>query len=266
MKGIEVVKMIDTSRCTACRGCQVACKQWNEMPSFRTKNRGSYQNPPDLQWNTWTLIRFQEYEDGKGNFSWLFRKDGCMHCTDAACVKVCPSGALFHTEYGTVGVNSEKCIGCKECIAACPFDIPRWNPATDRITKCDLCYTRLQADQKPACVLSCPTGAIQIGDKNAMIAAAYKRVQVLGGDANVYGDKFVDGTHVIYVLQEKPSVYDELPEKPTVPASIIVWKDFLKPLSLLAAGGVIAGSFLHYLIHGPKSPDEDQDQKGGGES
>ncbi len=110
-----------------------------------------------------------------------------------------------------MGVNSEKCIGCKECIAACPFDIPRWNPATDRITKCDLCYTRLQADQKTRLRLSCPTGAIQIGDKNAMIAAAYKRVQVLGGDANVYGDKFVDGTHVLYVLQEKPSVYDELP-------------------------------------------------------
>ena len=96
-----------------------------------------------------------------------------------------------------------------------------------------------------------------------MIRKAHARVKELGGDANVYGDKFVDGTHVIYVLDEKPAVYEKLPLKPSVPLSIIVWKDLLKPLSLLAAGGVIAGSFLHYIIHGPKLPDEDQNQKGG---
>jgi len=261
----EYIKLIDVSKCTGCRGCQLACKQWNQMPARQTHNNGTYQNPPDLQWNTWTLIRFQEVSD-KDGVKWLFRKDGCMHCTDAACVKVCPSGALFHTEYGTVGVNQEKCIGCKECIAACPFDIPRWNRATDRITKCDLCLTRLQADLTPACVKACPTGALTFGEKSAMIKAAYKRAEELGEKATVYGDKFVDGTHVIYVLPEKVDVYEKLPKHPTVPASIIVWKDFLKPLSLLAAGGVIAGSFLHYLIHGPKSPDEDQDQKGGGAS
>jgi formate dehydrogenase iron-sulfur subunit len=260
----EYVKLIDVSKCTGCRGCQLACKQWNQMPARQTKNNGTYQNPPDLQWNTWTLIRFQEMSD-KDGVKWLFRKDGCMHCTDAACVKVCPSGALFHSEYGTVGVNQEKCIGCKECIAACPFDIPRWNRATDRITKCDLCLTRMQADLIPACIKACPTGALTFGEKKAMIKAAYKRAEELGEKATVYGDKFVDGTHVMYVLPEKVDVYDKLPKHPTVPLSIIAWKDFLKPLSLLAAGGVIAGSFLHYLIHGPKSPDEDQDQKGGGE-
>jgi formate dehydrogenase beta subunit len=261
----EYIKVIDVSKCTGCRGCQLACKQWNQMPARQTKNNGTYQNPPDLQWNTWTLIRFQEVAD-KDGLKWLFRKDGCMHCTDAACVKVCPSGALYHTEYGTVGLNQDKCIGCKECIAACPFDIPRWNRATDRIYKCDLCLSRIQADLNPACVKACPTGALTFGEKKAMTKAAYKRAEELGGNATVYGDKFVDGTHVLYVLPEKVDVYEKLPKKPSVPASIIVWKDFLKPLSLLAAGGVIAGSFLHYLIHGPKSPDEDQDQKGGGES
>ncbi|HOI74435.1 MAG TPA: 4Fe-4S dicluster domain-containing protein [Syntrophales bacterium] len=261
----EYIKLIDVSKCTGCRGCQLACKQWNQMPARQTKNNGSYQNPPDLQWNTWTLIRFQEVSD-KDGLKWLFRKDGCMHCTDAACVKVCPSGALYHTEYGTVGLNQEKCIGCKECIAACPFDIPRWNRATDRIYKCDLCLSRIQADLNPACVKACPTGALTFGEKKAMIKAAYKRAEELGEKASVYGDKFVDGTHVLYVLPEKVDVYEKLPKKPSVPASIIVWKDFLKPLSLLAAGGVVAGSFLHYLIHGPKSPDEDQNQKGGGES
>ena len=253
----ELIKMIDLSRCTACRGCQVACKQWNELPASKTKNWGSYQNPEGLEWNTWTLIRFQEYVDQKGTLKWLFRKDGCMHCTDAACVKVCPSGALYHTDFGSVGVKSELCIGCKECVAACPFDIPRYNSKTDKIYKCDLCPDRLAAGMPPACVLSCPTGALQIGPKDAMIKKAYKRAKELGGDASVYGDQFVDGTHVIYVLPEKVDVYEKLPENPSVPLSIIVWKDLLKPLSLLAAGGVLAGSFLHYIIHGPKTPDED---------
>ncbi len=261
----ELVKLIDTTRCTACRGCQVACKQWNEQPALRTKNRGSYQNPPDLQWNTWTLIRFQEHVDAKGNFKWLFRKDGCMHCTDAACIKVCPSGALRRTEYGTVGLDPAKCIGCKECISACPFDIPRYDRDTDKIRKCDLCESRLKANVLPACVLSCPTGALTIGPKEAMIKKAYARAEVLGGNANVYGDKFVDGTHVIYVLSEKPDVYDELPVHPRVPLSIIVWKDILKPLSLLAAGGVMAGSFLHYITHGPKTPDDEAGTREGGE-
>lgn len=258
----QKTKLIDISKCTGCRGCQLACKQWNRQPAAQTENYGTYQNPPDLQSNTWTLIRFQEIAE-KDGVKWVFRKDGCMHCTDAACVKVCPSGALQYTEYGTVALNNDRCIGCKECVVACPFDIPRYDRATDKITKCDLCLTRIQAALSPACVKACPTGALKFGDKGDMLKAAYKRAAQLGGNANVYGDKFVDGTHVLYVLPDKPGTYDKLPAKPSVPLSIIVWKDLLKPLSLLAAGGVIAGSFLHYIIHGPKLPDEDQNHKGG---
>ena len=110
-------------------------------------------------------------------------------------------------------------------------------------------------------MLSCPTGALTIGAKDTMIRKAHARVKELGGDANVYGDRFVGGTHVIYVLQEKPEVYDALPLKPRVPLSVIAWKDLLKPLSLVAAGGVLASSFLHYIIHGPKTPDEDGSHK-----
>ncbi|PKN60937.1 MAG: formate dehydrogenase subunit beta [Deltaproteobacteria bacterium HGW-Deltaproteobacteria-11] len=258
----QKTKLIDVSKCTGCRGCQLACKQWNQQPAAQTENYGTYQNPPDLQSNTWTLIRFQEIAD-KDSVKWLFRKDGCMHCTDAACVKVCPSGALHYTEYGTVGIHHERCIGCKECVTACPFDIPRYDRVTDKIYKCDLCLTRIQAALEPACVKACPTGALKFGDRADMLKLAYKRAAELGGNANVYGDKFVDGTHVLYVLQEKPSTYEKLPANPSVPLSIIAWKDLLKPLSLLAAGGVIAGSFLHYIIHGPKLPDEDQNHKGG---
>lgn len=259
----ELAILIDTTLCTACRGCQVACKQWNEMPGLRTRQTGTYQNPPDLQWNTWTLIRFQEYEDKKGNLQWLFRKDGCMHCTDAACVKVCPSGALHHTPLKTVGMNRDKCIGCKECVAACPFHVPKYSGTADKVYKCDMCYSRIKESQPPACVKSCLTGALTIGDKKAMIKKAYAKVKQLGGDANVYGDKFVDGTHVIYVLQYKPEVYDELPEKPSVPLSVVIWKDLFKPLSILAGGGVIAGSFIHYMLHGPKAPPPEGTNSGG---
>jgi len=190
-----------------------------------------------------------------------------MHCTDAACVKVCPTGALHYTEFGSVGLKEHLCIGCKNCVAACPFEVPKYDGSKDRIYKCDLCQTRLQADRKPACVLSCPTGALTIGRKDMMLKAAAKRVQQLGGDANVYGDRFVGGTHVLYILSEKPEVYDALPKSPSVPLSILVWKDFFKPVSLLAAGGILVGSFLHYLIHGPKLPDDagDAGKKEGGE-
>jgi formate dehydrogenase beta subunit len=266
MKATEIVKVIDTTLCSACRGCQVACKQWNELPGLKTEQKGSYQNPPDLQWNTQTLVRFQEYEDKNGKFQWLFRKEGCMHCTDAACVKVCPSGALHHTEFGSVGIKKNVCIGCKDCVSACPFEVPKYNKATDKMSKCDLCLTRLQANRQPACVKSCLTGALTIGPKDQMIKAAYARVKKLGGNANVYGDKFVGGTHVIYILSEKPEVYDKLPIDPKVPLSIMVWKDWLKPLGLLAGGGVLGASLLHYVLHGPKRPDpeiEDQRSEGG---
>ena len=256
----EKVKLIDVAKCTGCRGCQLACKQWNGLSAGQTVAAGTYQNPPDLQPNTWTLIRFQEVA-AKDGVKWLFRKDGCMHCTNAACVKVCPSGALYYSDLGTVGIIKERCIGCKECVAACPFEIPRYDSVTDKVYKCDLCLSRIKADLSPACVKACPTGALTFGDREDMLKLAYKRTKELGGDANVYGDKFVEGTHVLYVLQEKKEVYDVLPAHPRVPLSVMAWKDLLKPLSLVAAGGVLAASFLHYIIHGPKTPDEDDNHK-----
>lgn len=263
----EKIKLCDLSKCTGCRACQLACKQWNQLPAKQTFNTGTYQNPPDLQPNTWNIIRFQEISDGNGGVDWLFRHSACMHCTDAACVKVCPSGALSHTKYGTVALDNSKCIGCKECVSACPFEVPKYDPETDKVFKCDMCYSRIDNAMDPACVKACPTGALMFGDKTEMLEVAYERARELGGNASVYGDKFVDGTHMVYVLPEKAGVYDKLPEKPRVPLSVIAWKDWLKPLSLFAAGGVLAGSFLHYITHGPKdtSGDGDQVSREGGE-
>jgi NAD-dependent dihydropyrimidine dehydrogenase PreA subunit len=166
----------------------------------------------------------------------------------------------------TVGLNRSICIACKECVTACPFDIPKYDDKTDKVYKCDMCESRIGNNMEPACAKACPTGALIWGDKDKLIKAAYKRAKDLGGDARVYGDKFVDGTHLVYVLQEKAAAYTALPGNPSVPLSIVLWKDVLKPLSLLAAGGVLAGSFLHYIIHGPKTPDENgASTKEGGE-
>jgi formate dehydrogenase beta subunit len=226
---------------------------------------GNLQNPPSLQANTYMIIRFQDYEDEKGNVKWIFRKEACMHCTDAACVTACPTGALHYVkEYGTVGLDKEKCIGCKYCTSACPFEVPRHDPYTDKATKCDMCESRLQNNLDPACVKACPTGALKFGDKEDMLKMAAGRVKQLGGTATIYGDKYLGGTHLVYILQEKPAVYAALKQNPSFPITVMAWKDWLKPLSLLAGGGVIGGAFLHYILHGPKLPDEPGSHKAEG--
>jgi formate dehydrogenase beta subunit len=264
----EKIKLYDTSKCTACRGCQLACKQWNGLKARQTVQKGTYQNPPTLGPNTFMLIHFQDYVDASGNVKWLFRKEACMHCTNAACVTVCPSGALYYNEeFKIVGLDREKCIGCQECVAACPFEIPRYDSKADKVSKCDMCESRISNGLDPACVKACPTGALKFGDKDKMMAVAEKRKQELGEGASIYGDKFVDGTHFLYVLKEDQSVYEGLKKDPKVPFSLTVWKSWLKPLSVLAAGGVVGGSILHYVLHGPKRPDPEgavQDEKNQG--
>jgi formate dehydrogenase beta subunit len=252
----EKIKLYDDAKCTACRGCQLACKQWNNLKALQTKNTGTYQNPPSLQPNTYMIIHYQDYVGAQGDVKWLFRKEACMHCTNAACVTVCPSGALYYNnDFKTVGMDREKCIGCKNCVAACPFEVPRYDSKTDKVYKCDMCESRISNKLEPACVKACPTGALKWGDKEDMLKIADSRVKEIGGTASLYGDKFVGGTHLMYILKEKPEIYSGIKKDPKVPLSVIYWKSWLKPLSLLAAGGVIGGSLLHYLLHGPKRPD-----------
>jgi formate dehydrogenase beta subunit len=253
----EKVMLIDVSKCTACRGCQVACKQWNRLPAEKTQQRGTHQNPPDLTPATWNLVRFTEVPTKDGKFRWLFRKDNCMHCTDPACQRACPvPGCVYKTEEGAVVIDNKKCIGCKYCVNVCPFEIPRYDDATNKVYKCTLCYDRISQGQVPACVKTCAPGAVTFGPKDQMIARAYARAKVLGGDTMVYGDKYVKGTHVIYVLPEKVRMYEKLAINPSVPISVYLWKDFLKPLSVLAIGAALVGTFFHYVIKGPKRPEE----------
>jgi formate dehydrogenase iron-sulfur subunit len=226
----EKLMVIDVSKCTGCRSCQVACKQWKGLPAEKTVNTGSYQNPPDLGPNTCTLVRFREVAEKDGGVQWLFWKDGCMHCNEATCMEVCPVGAISRAESGAIVTDYQKCVGCQSCVEACPFAKPRYNEKTNKSFKCDLCADRIENGLLPACVKACPTGALQFGDKDEMLAYAYKRVREIGGEASVYGDKFFGGTHVVYVLDRKASLYNTLPANPKVASSVIFWKDLLKPL------------------------------------
>ncbi len=232
----EKIKLIDTSRCIGCRSCQIACKQWNQLPAELTAPSGGYQNPPDLRANTWTLVRYKEEPGNNGKAKWLSWKDGCMHCTEATCVKLCPVAARVHLDYGSVTRSDEKCIGCQTCVVACPFGKPKYSQEENKVYKCNLCPERVQNNLLPACVKACPTGALKFGEKGEMLKSAYARVKELGGVASVYGDKFFGGTHVLYVLEEKVGLYNSLPAKPKVASSVIFWKDLLKPIRLPEAG------------------------------
>ena len=130
----EKAILFDTARCTACKGCQVSCKCWNNLPSALDGSNewsGSHQNPIDLNGNTRLIMTFDEQEGGPKGVEWAFGRRACQHCTDAPCAEVCPAGAIFKTEYGMVTVDESKCVGCRYCSMACPFDVPRYYEAPD---------------------------------------------------------------------------------------------------------------------------------------
>jgi len=250
--------LIDTSKCNACRSCQVACKQWNQLPAEKTKNRGTYENPPSLSPKTWTKVGFKEvYQDGQ--IKWLFTKRQCMHCTDATCVKVCPTGAAQRTDQGSVIIDQKKCTGCQICVNNCPFEVPQYDESTNTVKKCWFCFDRVSNGLEPACAKTCPSGAIQFGSHDELVAAGKDRVAALVDrgykKANLYGDAQLDGLGFMYVLTEKPTVYG-LPEDPQVPLSAILWQDILKPVGAVAGGVTLvalAASFFASLGYEQKA-------------
>jgi formate dehydrogenase iron-sulfur subunit len=207
---MTVAVLYDANKCIGCRGCQVACKQWNENDEFipteengvQSKNLGSNENPPQLSARTWTKIRFTELEYN-GKFHWVFTKLQCMHCEHPACVAACPVGALQKTPEGPVLYDDTKCFGCRYCMVACPFGIPtfEWDKPLPWIRKCTFCADRLQAGLEPACVQTCPTNALKLGEREELIAEARERINASPDKYvnHIYGENEVGGTSWLYL-------------------------------------------------------------------
>ncbi len=240
----------DTSVCIGCKACEVACKEWNQVPASPKGFTGdSYDNTIDLGANTWRHVAFveqrkpldardggatlaqtaalgslaeetglQTYQDGDG-LRWLMASDVCKHCTHAACLEVCPTGALFRTEFGTVVVQEDVCNGCGYCVPACPFGVLDRREDDGRVWKCTLCYDRLKDDKEPACAQACPTNSIQFGELDELRERAEKRLAALQdeglAEARLYGadaDDGVGGFGAFFLLLDEPEVYDLPPD------------------------------------------------------
>lgn len=274
-KGTDKAILVDLSLCIGCKSCQLACKEWHELPATEfEKVPGTYQNPADRSENTLMLMKFiEKYDESTDSMHWMFFKDQCMHCTDAPCVEVCPSDALFTHEEGFVGFDSDKCIGCTYCSKVCPFDIPRYDtdPFTGQkvMNKCDFCQDRVTNGEMPACVTACPTDALEYGTFQELVEKAHDRVAQLKDrfpKANVYGDTEMGGTHYIYVLTEEPSVFG-LPEQPKTSELVSFRRDVVKPATKLLMGATAVGllsSFISSSVNfGHEAKDEVEVDEGG---
>jgi formate dehydrogenase iron-sulfur subunit len=274
----------DTSLCIGCKACEVACKEWNRIPADLGQMTGeSYDNTGPLDANTWRHVAFVEqkvpvgadgaarslvqtaaaegladeaglatYQEGDG-LRWLMASDVCKHCTDAACLDVCPTGALFRTEYGTVVVQEDVCNGCGYCVPACPFGVLDQREGDGRVWKCTLCYDRLRDDNEPACAQACPTNSIQFGELDELRERAHKRVQRLQAegqdDARLYladDDDGIGGAGAFFLLLDEPEAYG-LPPDPVATTHDLgsVWAGAGAAALALAAGiaaAVLGGS------------------------
>jgi formate dehydrogenase iron-sulfur subunit len=260
---VKVAKLIDISKCIGCKACQSACMEWNDLRDAVGDNTGTYDNPRDLTENSWTVMKFFEVEpDGK--LEWLIRKDGCMHCADPGCLKACPSpGAIVQYSNGIVDFHEENCIGCGYCVTGCPFNVPRISKKDSKAYKCTLCSDRVSVGLEPACIKTCPTGALVFGSKEDMIDHAEERIADLNErgyqKAGLYDPPGVGGTHVMYVLQhaDRPELYG-LPKDPKISPWVSLWKGAAKPLALIVLGVAALGSFFHYVKVGPNEVEEDE--------
>lgn len=273
----------DTSVCIGCKACQVACKQWNLLPGETPEPSGhSYDNTMRLTARTWRHVAFVELppsppekvlmddgsphggsggdgssdrpafepgfaprEDADGRMRWFFSSDSCKHCADPPCLRACPTGALVHTEYGGVYLQTDICNGCASCVAACPFGVVDLDETSGHSHKCTLCLDRVRDGLVPACAKTCPTRSIQYGPLDELRRIARSRLKTLRGQgvakARLYG---LDPTatypalHNIFLLQDEPALYG-LPAEPVHPA-LRLYGDYLRAaIGLAFALGLI---------------------------
>ncbi|HEU5448752.1 MAG TPA: formate dehydrogenase subunit beta [Acidimicrobiia bacterium] len=260
----EIAKVVDIDLCIGCKACEVACKEWNDLPAEETFNFGSYQSHQDLTAATWDLMRFKEIELDDGDIAWLIRKDSCLHCDDPGCLAACPApGAIVQYTNGIVDFNQEKCIGCQYCVAGCPFDIPRFDQKTKKVYKCTLCVDRVSAGLEPACVKACPTGSIKFGGKHEMLDYAAGKVEKLKGrgfeNAMLYDPSGVGGLHMMYVVPRGDRLEDYgLPADPQVPGNFFSALGVLRKLGTISVWGGLLASAIFYLRTGRRrTPSED---------
>ncbi|OLE30253.1 MAG: ferredoxin [Actinobacteria bacterium 13_1_20CM_3_71_11] len=242
----------DTSVCIGCKACEVACKEWNLVPDDGFNLLGmSYDNTGGLSANTWRHVAFIEQRaPGRDEPRWLMASDVCKHCTHAACLDVCPTGALVRTEFGTVVVQEDICNGCGYCIPACPYGVIDQRPDDGRAWKCTMCYDRIGDGLTPACAQACPTESIQYGPLDELRERAAQRVEALHGrgvpQARLYGADPTDGVGgdgAFFLLLDEPEVYG-LPPDPVVPTRDLpaMWRK--AGLAALAMAAAAAAAFL----------------------
>ncbi|MGA1868479.1 MAG: 4Fe-4S dicluster domain-containing protein [bacterium] len=232
--------LFDCERCIGCNACAMACKAEFNWPegNFAVKvnpvERGIF---PKVEKN--------------------FVREACMHCTEAACMMVCPVGAISKLPNGITFLDESKCIGCQYCPVNCPFHIPQFNKKIEKSFKCNLCEHLTSQGKEPACVATCITGALTYGKIDELQEKGREILASKGTSQSLYGESFLKGTHVFYALAKDPEMY-ALNKDPKVPFSVILWKKYIQPLGTFGILGAVLAAMAHYLIVGPKKEKKEE--------
>src|SRR4051795_1356625 len=211
--------LTDATLCIGCKACEVACKEWNQVPADGFNFTGnSYDNTDSLGASTWRHVMFLEQPVRLGQqitgtedpFRWIFLSDVCKHCEDAGCLEACPTGSIIRTEVGSVFVQPDVCNGCGYCVVSCPFGVidrrPQPLPNAGGAFKCTFCYDRQKSGLTPACAKVCPTESIVFGRLDDLRARGAERVRLLRengySDAQLYDptDTSVRGIHAFFLI------------------------------------------------------------------
>ena len=250
--------LTDSTLCIGCKACEVACKEWNDVPDDGFVWSGlSYDNTLALGHSTYRHVKFVERQPQAGcggnsaeRMTWEFSSDVCKHCGNAGCLEACPTGSIVRTEFGSVFVQPDICNGCGYCVVSCPFGVIDRRPDDGRAFKCTFCYDRQKAGAEPACAKACPTGSILFGKLDELEVAADRRIAHLHAagmnDATIWNPKetSVGGTHAFFIVRGDARAYN-LPPNPQVPTALLKqsWS-----AAAVGAGAIVAASLLAFAL------------------